>query len=77
MYWKFNDVQTGNMLGTIDLPCTRLGVILIVDVVRTKKGVMVRLNGNDVHVPFNTVIESHEYKIRCYKNVTRISLFIS
>lgn len=77
MYWKFNDVQTENMLGTIDLPCTRLGVILIVDIERTKYGVMLCINGKSVYVPFGTIVEEQGYKIRCYKNLTRITLFIS
>ena len=77
MHWNFSDVRIGQAVGTIELPYIRMGIILIVDITRTEKGMSLCINGEDIDVPFGKVIETQDYKIRCYRELTRLTLFVS
>ncbi len=77
MHWKFHDVRIGHSVGTIELPNIRMGIILIVDITRTEEGIELCINGDDIDVPFSQVIDTQDYKIRCYRNLTCLTLFIS
>ena len=77
MHWNFHDVRTGHSVGTIELPNIRMGIILIVDITRTENGVRLCINGDDVELTFSHIVDTKDYKFRCYKNLDKLSLFIS
>ena len=77
MYWYFNDVRSGCFLGTIQLPSVRLGITFIVDITRTDKGINVCINGEDIDVPFDRIVDTPDYKIRCYRLLNRLKLVIT
>lgn len=64
-------------MGTIEIPNIRMGIILIVDITRIENGVRLSINGDDAEVTFSQVVDTKDYKFRCYKNLNELSLFIS
>ena len=77
MCWKFNDVRYGQSIGSINLSNVRMGIVLIVDITRIENGVKLCINGEDVDVPFGKVVDTKDYKIRCYKDLNQLNLFVS
>ena len=68
----FYDVHIDHSVGTIELPNIRMGIIHIADITRTDNGVRLCTNGNDVDVTFSHVVDTNDYKYRCYKNLNKL-----
>ena len=73
--FKFRDETVGNYIVNVGIP-SRYGIIMVTEIFRTGDGILLILNGEEIAIKFETVVETSYYSFYAKRILGIIRLYV-